>query len=224
MEQNTPKNYGYARISDKSQKLNRQMDFLETLEIAPENIYVDKASGKDFDRPAYQELMQKLEAGDTLYIKELDRLGRNKTEMKEELRKLQNKGAHVRITNIPTTMYEFGENDWILETVNNIMIEVLAAIAEQERKTNHQRQAEGIASAKARGVRLGRPPMKIPDDFDFFYQQYKDHKIKRKEILQHYNISPTKFYSYVRSYQNHQLQDKVSAPKPPEDTSTADKT
>ena len=198
-----PQVYGYIRISDVTQKIHRQMDFMKELGIAEDHIFIDKQSGKNFERPAYKRLMRKLKSGDTLYIKELDRLGRNKEEIKEELNKLRSKQIRVKITNIPTTMHDFGEDDWILDMVNNILIEVLAAVAEQERITNHQRQAEGIAAARARGVHLGRPVLQLPDNFPYYYDCWKNNTMTRAEILETLQIDSVKFYSYIRSYRNH---------------------
>lgn len=199
-----PQKFGYVRISDTSQKVNRQMDFMTELGIAEDHIFIDKQSGKDFNRPAYRKLMRKLKSGDTLYIKELDRLGRNKEEIKEELNKLRSKKIHIRITNIPTTMIDVGEEAWIIDMVNNILIEVLAAVAEQERVTNHQRQAEGIAAARARGVHLGRPILKLPDNFEYYYNAWQNKTMTRAEILNTLQIDAVKWMSYVRSYRNHQ--------------------
>lgn len=195
--------YGYVRISDSSQKVHRQMDFMTELGIAEDHIFIDKQSGKDFKRPAYRKLMKTLKPGDTLYIKELDRLGRNKEEIKEELNKLHSKQIHIRITNIPTTMLDFGENDWIIDMVNNIMIEVLAAVAEQERVTNHKRQAEGIAAARARGVHMGRPILQLPDNFEYYYTAWQNKTMTRAEVLNALQIDTVKWTSYVRSYRNH---------------------
>lgn len=202
--------YGYVRISDSSQKIFRQMDFMENLGIPQSNIFIDRQSGKDFDRPAYKRMCRKLKSGDTLYIKELDRLGRNKTEIKEELSKLQKKKIRVKITNIPTTMHDFGEDDWILDMVNNILVEVLAAVAEQERAANHQRQAEGIAAAKARGVHMGRPYLQLPDNFSYYYQAWRKKEMLRADILNELGIDKVKFQTYVRSYQKQIEKGKIS--------------
>jgi len=201
-ENHEPQKYGYVRISDTSQKIHRQMDFMKGLGISEKNIFIDKQSGKDFNRPAYKKLMRKLHAGDTLYIKELDRLGRDKIEIKEELSKLHSKKVRVKITNIPTTMLDFKESDWILDMVTNILVEVLSAVAEQERITNHQRQAEGIAAARARGVHLGRPHLELPDSFPYYYELWKTKKKPRAIILKELQLDSVKFYSYVRSYEN----------------------
>lgn len=197
---NNSQNYGYVRISDPSQKVDRQIDFMRELGISEKNIFVDKQSGKNFTRPAYRRMCRKIKPGDTLYVKELDRLGRNKEEIKEELSKFRSKKVKVRITNIPTTMIDFGEEDWLLDTVNNIMVELLAAIAEQERITNHQRQAEGIAAARARGVHLGRPYLQLPDNFESIYHQWKSGQLKRQEVLEILQIEKEKLYAYERSY------------------------
>lgn len=196
--------YAYIRISDSSQKIYRQIDFMKQFGISENLIYIDKQSGKDFDRPSYKRLVRKLKAGDTLYIKELDRLGRNKSEIKEELNRLQKKKVHVRIANIPTTMHDFGEDDWILDMVNNILIEVLAAVAEQERLTNHQRQAEGIASAKSRGVKFGRPAACLPDNFEYYYNAWSNKQISVSEVLSQLNIDTVKWKTWVRSYRHRQ--------------------
>lgn len=203
MNERLPKRYGYVRISDQSQKIHRQIDFMEKLGILEDCIYIDRQSGKDFERPAYKKLVKQLKAGDSLYIKELDRLGRNKEEIKEELKKLQDRHVRVRIMNIPTTMHDFGEDEWIIDMVNNIVIEVLAAVAEQERITNRKRQAEGIEAARARGVHLGRPALELPHNFSYYYNGWREKKMSLLEITQQLKISKSRFYSYARSYKNH---------------------
>lgn len=206
-----PQKYGYIRISDSTQKIHRQMDYMIELGLTEDHIFVDKQSGKDFNRPAYKKLMRKLRSGDTLYIKELDRLGRSKEEIKDEINKLRTKGVHVRITNIPTTMHDYGDDDWILDMVNNILVEVLAAVAEQERVTNHQRQAEGIAAARARGVRLGRPPVQLPDNFHYYYEKWTHKEISRSEVLKALQIDAVKWSTLVRSYRKQQRKNQCSA-------------
>lgn len=198
------KTYAYVRISTTKQKLHRQLDYFQELGIKRENIYVDTVSGKNFERPAYRKLFRKLQEGDTLYVKELDRFGRNKQEIKEELKRLRDKKIRVKITNIPTTMHDFGDDDWILDMVNNILIEVLAAVAEQERITNHKRQAEGIKAAKSRGVHMGRPSITLPENFPYYYECWKNKTLTNAEILEALQVDYVKFSTYVRSYRNHQ--------------------
>lgn len=192
--------YAYCRISSKTQHVNRQTDFFHNFDIPDNNIYVDKASGKSFNRPAYKRLYRKLKSGDTLYVKELDRFGRNKDEIKTELEKLNNKKVTVRILNIPTTMIDYKDSVWLGEMINNIMIEVLSSMAEQERITMKQRQAEGIAAAKARGVRFGRPPVQLPDNFGYYYNAWRSKSLPVQQILNELNVDYIKFKTFARSY------------------------
>ena len=143
--------FGYIRVSSKDQNPERQFEAIKEFEkeIKDENIYLDKQTGKDFNREKYQELKLILREGDTLIVKELDRLGRNKEMIKDELSFLKNEGIRVKILNIPTTLMDLPEeNAWVIEMVNNILIEVLGAIAEDERNKIIERQAEGITIAK----------------------------------------------------------------------------
>lgn len=154
--------YGYVRVSTREQCLDRQITALnEYTQI--DRVFQDKQSGKDFAREQYQMMKEIVQAGDMVIVKELDRLGRNKDEMKKELEWFKTKGVSVRILELPTTLIDYQGQDWIGEMVNNILIEVLGAIAEQERKKTRQRQAEGIASKKARGDwdDYGRPRKEI---------------------------------------------------------------
>ena len=202
--------YGYVRVSSKDQNIERQLIALKNAGISEKHIYIDRQSGKNFNRPAYKKLCRRLQSGDTLYIKELDRLGRNKVEIKEELSKLRKKKIRIKITNIPTTMHDYGEDDWILDMVNNILVEVLAAVAEQERAANHQRQAEGIAAAKARGVHMGRPYLQLPDNFAYYYKKWEKKEMPRVDILNELNIDMVKFQTYVRSYRKQLEKGKIS--------------
>lgn len=141
--------FGYARVSTSHQNTDRQIEALLEYGIPERNIIVDKQSGKDFERVGYLALKNTmLRAGDTLVIKELDRLGRNKQMIKEELEWLKAHEIRVKILNVPTSLMECDGQDWILEMVSNILIEVMASIAEEERLKNHQRQSEGIQAAK----------------------------------------------------------------------------
>lgn len=156
--------YGYVRVSTRDQCLDRQITALnEYAKI--DRLFQDKQSGKDFAREQYQMMKDTVCVGDTVVVKELDRLGRNKDEMKKELEWFKAKGVAVRILELPTTLIDYHGQDWIGDMVNNILIEVLGAIAEQERKKTRQRQAEGIAAKKARGDwdDYGRPRKEIED-------------------------------------------------------------
>ena len=199
--------YGYIRISDPSQNIGRQLDFMKELGIDEKHIFIDKRTGKDFNRPQYKKLLRKLKPGDVLYVKELDRLGRNKQEIKKELEKLRDRNIRVRIRNIPTTLKDHEEMDWILDMVNNILIEVLSSIAEEERETIRKRQAEGIAAAHARGVKFGRPRLTYPENWEYLYNQWIMGKMERKEIMKLLDINANKFGSYVRSWRQFHIED-----------------
>ena len=142
-------------MSTKEQHLDRQIEAIK--EYRPDEVFADKLSGKNFDRPEYHRLKSIIRRGDEIIVKELDRLGRNKDAVKEELKWFKDNGVIVRVLDIPTTMIELPGQEWIAEMVNNILIEVIAAVAEQERKKIRQRQKEGIACARERGVKFGRP-------------------------------------------------------------------
>ena len=158
---------GYARVSSKEQNLDRQLIELKKY-VPEENIVIDKQSGKDLDRSGYQALKGALglRSGDTLYIKSLDRLSRNKADIKGELEWFQKNNIRLMILDLPTSMIQVpAGQEWIIEMINNILIEVLSSIAQQERETIRVRQREGIEAAKLRGVKFGRPKKKMPDDF-----------------------------------------------------------
>ena len=138
--------YFLARVSSKEQSLARQLKIArDRFDIPDENVFCDKMTGSSFDRPQYKRLKETVKAGDEVIVKEFDRFGRDKDEMKRELQWFKEKGVIVRILDIPTTLIDFQDQTWVLEMVNNILIEVLGAVAEQERKKTKQRQAEGIA-------------------------------------------------------------------------------
>ena len=150
--------YFLTRVSARDQNLARQLAVARGyFDIPDENVFCDKASGKDFDRPEYQRLKSIVQPGDEVIVKEFDRFGRNKKEMKRELEWFREHGVAVRILDIPTTLIDFKDQTWVLDMVNNILIEVLGTIAEQEREKIKQRQKEGIACARERGVKFGRP-------------------------------------------------------------------
>lgn len=194
------KTYGYARVSSKEQHLDRQIDALVKFGVPERDIITDKASGKDFDRPGYIALKTRiLREGDTLVIKDLDRLGRNKQQIKEELEFYKQTGIRVKILNLPTTLADFGENGWVLDMVNNILIEVLGTIAEQERLTIKTRQAEGIAAAKKQGKHLGRPKTSLPDNWDDVYNDWSNGKITATDAVNKLGISRSTFYRLIKN-------------------------
>jgi DNA invertase Pin-like site-specific DNA recombinase len=197
--------FGYVRVSSKDQNEERQVKALIDYckELKSENIYIDKQSGKDFNRTSYQELKKRLREGDTLIIKELDRLGRNKEMIKEELKYFKDNKIRVKILNIPTTLVELPENnEWVFEMINNILVEVLAAIAEEERNKIRIRQAEGIAIAKAKGKYKGRPQSQLPKDFEKLYKQWRDNGINATQFTKLLGLkSRTTLYKYIKRYE-----------------------
>lgn len=163
--------YGYVRVSTKDQNENRQLEAMKQLEILKKNIYVEKISGKDFDRPIYQKLVKKLRPDDLLYIKSIDRLGRNYEEILEQWRILtKEKKVDIVVLDMPLLDTRRGK-DLIGTFLSDIVLQVLSFVAENERSNIKQRQAEGIAIAKARGVRFGRPPKPLPSNFYKIYQK-----------------------------------------------------
>lgn len=195
--------YGYARVSSTEQNLDRQILALEKY-ISRENIVTDKASGKDTERDGYQALKGRfgLREGDTLYITSLDRLSRNKEDIKKELRWFQEKKVRVKILDLPTSLIDVPEGqEWILEMVENILIEVLSSIAEQERLTIRKRQREGLEAARWKGKHLGRPRLQIPDDFEEIYIRWKEKELTAKKAAELLGMSRTHFYRQVKNYE-----------------------
>ena len=182
----TSKIFGYARVSTKEQNLDRQIIALKEYGVAEREIIIDKESGKDLERTGYTSLKNTmLRSGDTLIIKSLDRLSRNKCDIKKELEYFKENNIRLKVIDLPTTMMELPEGqEWVFEMVNNILIEVLGTIAEQERETIRQRQAEGIAAAQSKGVELGRPKAQKPENWDSVIQDWRDGKITdRKSVV-----------------------------------------
>ena len=191
---------GYARVSSREQNLDRQLIELKKY-VPEENIVVDKQSGKDLDRPGYQALKGALglRPGDTLYIKSLDRLSRNKADIKKELEWFQKNGIRLMILDLPTSMIQVPQGqEWIIEMINNILIEVLSSIAQQERETIRARQREGIEAAKQKGKHLGRPPLIIPENFDAVIVKWKNGEITAKEAMRLTGLKRSSFYKLVK--------------------------
>ena len=169
--------YGYIRVSTKEQNEDRQLVALHELNIPEKNIYMDKQSGKDFDRPQYKKLVRRMKKDDLLYIKSIDRLGRNYGEILEQWRVLtKEKGIDIVVLDMPLLDTRRGK-DLMGTFLSDIVLQVLSFVAENERVNIRQRQAEGIAAAKARGVRFGRPPRPLPENFHSAYQRWKAKKI-----------------------------------------------
>ena len=191
--------YYYARVSSKEQNLDRQISAFQALGAQERDIITDKESGKDLDRAGYQALKNAiLRRGDTLVIKSLDRLSRNKADIHNELRYFKENGIRLKVIDLPTTMMDLPEGqEWVFEMVNNILIEVLGTIAEQERATIKQRQAEGIAAAKEQGKKLGRPALTFPANWDKVYASWKAGEITAKKAMELTDTKRTSFYKLV---------------------------
>ena len=167
--------YYYARVSSKEQNLDRQIEAFLALGAEERQIITDKKSGKNLEREGYQALKNvMLRQGDTLVVKSLDRLSRNKADIKNELQYFKEHGIRLKVIDLPTTMMNLPEGqEWVFEMVNNILIEVLGTIAEQERETIRKRQAEGIEAARKNGKKLGRPAITFPQNWEQVYELWK---------------------------------------------------
>lgn len=203
--------FGYARVSSREQNLDRQTERLRQY-VSPENILTDKASGKDLERPAYQALKGTLglRAGDTLFITSLDRLSRSKADIHTELKWFQEHQIRLKVLDLPTSMVEVPKGqEWILEMINNILIEVLASMAEQERVLIRKRQREGIEAAKRKGKHLGRPKLEILQGFPDTYTRWKAGEITARKAVQELGISSSSFYRMVKQYENDSVPKRV---------------
>ena len=203
----------YARVSTKDQNLARQLEAFKNLGARDEEIVTDKSTGKNFEREGYQALKGQLglRSGDTLIVKELDRLGRNKQKIKEELEYWKNKGVRVKVIDIPTTMVDIVEQEWVVDMINNILIEVLSSIAEQEREKILTRQKEGIEAMpiiNGKKVSLktnratGRPSQDFPENWEEEYINWKNKKITAVQAMKRLEIKKTSFYKLVKIYEN----------------------
>ena len=197
------KSYYYARVSTKEQNLDRQLAAFRELGADERDIICDKESGKDLDRPGYRMLRDyMLRPGDTLVIKSLDRLSRRKEDIKNELRHFHDNGVRVKIIDLPTSMIEVpAGQEWVLDMVNNILIEVLGTIAEQERETTLKRQAEGIAAAREKGVDFGRPKAEYPSDWAQVYVAWTSGGISARMAMERMGLKKTTFYKLVKLYE-----------------------
>ena len=193
----------YARVSSKDQSLDRQLKVFYDLGADDRDIIIDKESGKDFNRAGYLTLRNGLlREGDTLVVKSLDRLSRNKSDIKTELEYFKANGIRLKIVDIPTTMMDLPEGqEWVFDMVNNILIEVLGTIAEQERETIRTRQAEGIAVAKEKGISFGRPKVKRPSNWNEVIARWKAGEITATKAMELTNTKRTTFYKLLSEYQ-----------------------
>ena len=207
--------YGYVRVSSREQNEDRQLDALRGMKIEERNIFIDKQSGKDFERPQYKRLVRKVKREDLIYIKSIDRLGRNYSEIQEQWCYLtKEKGADIVVLDMPLLDTRRGK-DLMGTFLSDIVLQVLSFAAENERTNIRQRQAEGIAAAKARGVRFGRPQIIMPEYFGKTVRFWERKEITVEEAVRRCGVSESTFYRRLREYraerrvQKNQLSDGV---------------
>jgi DNA invertase Pin-like site-specific DNA recombinase len=190
--------YGYVRVSTKEQNEDRQLIALSEVWVRKENIYMDKQSGKDFHRPQYQKLLRKLKKDDLLYIKSIDRLGRNYEEIQNQWRVLtKEKGVDIVVLDMPLLDTRRGK-DLMGTFISDLVLQLLSFVAENERTNIRQRQAEGIAAAQARGVRFGRPPLPLPEDFFDIYRAWKRQELTLLQAAHAAGMPKGTFYGKAR--------------------------
>ena len=192
--------YGYVRVSSTDQNEDRQMIALRQKNIAERNIYIDKLSGKDFNRPSYKKLIRKLKKGDLLYILSIDRLGRNYEEIQNQWRVITKEiGVDVCVIDMPLLDTRQGK-DLMGTFIADLVLQILSFVAQNERENIRKRQLQGITAAKANGVRFGRPEKELPEDFVLLMKQWEKKKITLPEVLKQCKMSESTFYRRLREY------------------------
>ena len=192
--------YGYVRVSSTDQNEGRQTLAMSELKIPPSQVFTDKISGKDFERPAYKALTDKLIPGDLIYIKSIDRLGRNYDEIQNQWRILtKERGVDIAVIDMPLLDTRNGK-DLMGTFLADIVLQILSFVAQNERETIKKRQAEGIAAAKLRGVRFGRPIKKPPENFGTLVKQWEHGKLPIGELLEQTGLKEATFYRRLREY------------------------
>jgi DNA invertase Pin-like site-specific DNA recombinase len=190
--------YGYIRVSTRDQNEDRQLIALNEVDVPKKNIYLDKQSGKDFDRPQYKRLLKKMRPGDLLYVKSIDRLGRNYEEIQNQWRIItKEKGCDICVLDMPLLDTRRGK-DLLGTFISDIVLQLLSFVAENERTNIRRRQAEGIAAAKARGVKFGRPPKPLPENFYAVHKAWREKKLSLKQAAQAVGMAESTFYGKAR--------------------------
>lgn len=187
--------YGYIRVSTRDQNPERQLLAMQSRGISPKCIYLDKMSGKDFQRTGYQKLMKKLKKGDLLVIKSIDRLGRNYGEILEQWRKITREiGADIEVLDMPLLNTATGHDDLTGVFISDLVLQILAYVAETERSFIRSRQSEGIAAAQAKGIRFGRRKKEVPENFGQYYQMWAQGEITVRQAAEKLGMSSSTFY------------------------------
>ena len=200
MAKSNTKTFAYCRVSSTDQNEDRQVEAMLELGINERDIFIDKCSGKNFDRPQYQALKLQLREGDVLVIKSIDRLGRNYKQICEEWREIvRDIKANIKVVDMP--ILDTTRTDGLIgEVISDIVLQLLGYVAEQERAFIKQRQAEGIKLAKEKGKRLGKPPIQYPDNWKDVYKIWKSGSITAREAMKRLNLKPTSFYKLAKNY------------------------
>jgi DNA invertase Pin-like site-specific DNA recombinase len=194
------KTYGYIRVSSIDQNEDRQLIAMQEQKIPSENIYIDKQSGKDFDRPAYKKLLGNLKSGDALYILSIDRLGRNYVEIQDQWRIItKEKGTDVVVIDMPLLDTRINK-DLMGTFIADLVLQILSFISQNERENIKKRQEQGIAAAKARGVRFGRPAKKPPENFADLAKQWKRGKIRTCDLIKLTGLAENTLYRRLREH------------------------
>ncbi len=192
--------YGYARTSTSEQNEDRQMIALAAKDVPKSRIFLDRQSGKDFNRPQYKKLVKLLKPGDLLYVMSIDRLGRNYEDIQSQWRLLtKDIGIDICVLDMPLLDTRNGK-DLMGTFIADLVLQILSFVAQNERESIHRRQEQGIAAAKAKGVHLGRPRAKMPKDFPQIVQAWERRQIPLDEAISHCDISESTFYRRLRDY------------------------
>lgn len=194
--------YGYVRVSSKDQNPERQLAALQEQGISPNHIFLDKISGKNFQRAEYQRLKKKIRKGDKLVIKSIDRLGRNYSEILEEWRMITREiGAEIEVLDMPLLNTSAQHNDLTGAFIADLVLQILAYVAETERSFIHSRQSEGIAIAKAKGIQFGRQKKPVPEEFLKYYRLWARGEISVRQAAEKLNMSSATFYRRCKEYE-----------------------
>ncbi len=197
--------YGYVRVSAKDQNPERQMLAMRKQRIHEKNIYLDKMSGSDFSRPQYQKLLKKLKNGDVLVIKSIDRLGRNYREILEQWQDITKRiGADIQVIDMPLLNTNCGNEDLTGKLISDLVLQILAYVAETERNFIRQRQAEGIAAAKQKGVQFGCRKAELPDDFEKYCRMWVEGRISSRKAAEALGMKHTTFYRRCVEYRENE--------------------
>lgn len=192
--------YGYVRVSSVDQNEDRQLIYMSKYKVPEKNVYIDKQSGKDFERPQYKKLVKKLQEGDLLYILSIDRLGRNYDEIQKQWRILtKDIGVDICVIDMPL-LDTRNCKDLMGTFIADLVLQILSFVAQNERENIKKRQAQGIAAAKAKGVKFGRPENPLPEDFDNIIKAWNKGKISTEDALKLCDMSVSTFYRRRREY------------------------